>query len=76
VAFRWGFVGPERHADPAYDSRLTITLKDAPGDATELTLLHERLEAIDAAMPGMADATSHGWAHALDTLTETVGTAP
>ncbi|HEX8854073.1 MAG TPA: hypothetical protein VF752_00610 [Thermoleophilaceae bacterium] len=63
--YRWGFVGPERVADAAFDSQLTITLREAPGDATELTLVHERLETIDAAMPGMADATSHGRAYAL-----------
>jgi uncharacterized protein YndB with AHSA1/START domain len=75
IVFRWGFVGPERVADPAHDSRLTITLREAPGGATELTLVHERLEALDAAMPGMARATSKGWGHALDTLAATLGEA-
>jgi uncharacterized protein YndB with AHSA1/START domain len=68
IVFLWRFVGPERVADPAHDSRLTVTLSEAPGGATALTLVHERLEAIDAAMPGMAENTALGWGQALDTL--------
>jgi len=55
IVFRWGFVGPERAAGPAYDSLLTITLGEAPGGATTLTLVHERLEALLAAMPYVAE---------------------
>jgi uncharacterized protein YndB with AHSA1/START domain len=76
LVFRWGFVGPERVADPAHHSRLTITLSEAPGGATALTLVHERLDAIDAAMPGMADATATGWGMALDKLAATIGETP
>jgi uncharacterized protein YndB with AHSA1/START domain len=72
IVFRWGFCGPERVADPAHESRLTVTLRDAPGGATELTLVHERLEAIAAAMPGMAESVHHGWAQALDKLAAAV----
>ena len=51
IVFRLGFVGPQRGAGPVYDSRLTITLAEAPGGATTLTLVHERLESLRAAMP-------------------------
>jgi uncharacterized protein YndB with AHSA1/START domain len=68
-------VGPERVANPAHDSRLTITLREAPGGATALTLVHERFDAIDAAMPGMADATATGWGMALDKLEAAMGQA-
>jgi uncharacterized protein YndB with AHSA1/START domain len=68
IVFRWGFVGPDRFADPALDSLLTIELRDAPGGATAVTLTHERLDAIDEAMPGMGDATRAGWGMALDNL--------
>ncbi len=67
IVLRWGFVGPERVADPAHDSLLTVTLREIPG-GTELTLVHERLEAIDAAMPGMAASAHTGWSQALDAL--------
>jgi uncharacterized protein YndB with AHSA1/START domain len=72
IVFRWGFVGPERVADPAHDSRLTITLREAPGGATALTLVHERLDALDAAMPGMAESARRGWDQALGELAETL----
>jgi uncharacterized protein YndB with AHSA1/START domain len=72
IVFLWRFVGPERTADPAHDSRLTITLRAAPDGATALTLVHERLEGIDAAMPGMADAAAVGWGQALDALAATM----
>jgi uncharacterized protein YndB with AHSA1/START domain len=75
IVFLWRFVGPERIADPAHDSRLTIALREAPGGATALTLVHERLDALDAAMPGMAEATARGWDQALDKLAATTGVA-
>jgi uncharacterized protein YndB with AHSA1/START domain len=68
IVFLWRFVGPDRVADPTHDSRLTITLRETPEGATALTLVHERLEALDAAMPGMADAARAGWGQALDAL--------
>jgi uncharacterized protein YndB with AHSA1/START domain len=75
IVFLWRFVGPERIADPAHDSRLTITLREAPDGATALTLVHERLDAIEAAMPGMAGAAAVGWGQALDALAAAIGAA-
>ena len=72
IVFLWGFVGPDRISDIGLASRLTIELRDAPGGATALTLVHDRLEAIDAAMPGMARSTAAGWAMALDKLAATL----
>ncbi|MGZ4169963.1 MAG: SRPBCC family protein [Solirubrobacteraceae bacterium] len=68
LVFRWRFVGPDRVADPAHDSLLTVTLRDAPDGATELTLVHERLAALRAAMPYIADNVGVGWGMALDKL--------
>ncbi len=73
IVFRWGFVGPERKAGPVYDSRLTITLREAPGGATLLTLVHERLEELAAAMPHVADSVEVGWELVLEKLTVTIG---
>ena len=61
LVFRWGFVGPERLAGPVYDSLLTVTLDEAPGGATALTLVHERLDDLDAALPDVADSVGPGW---------------
>ena len=68
IVFAWGFVGPDRTGGPTYDSRLTITLREAPGGATELTLLHERLDALYDAMPEVAEKVGTGWEMVLDKL--------
>jgi uncharacterized protein YndB with AHSA1/START domain len=68
IVFRWGFVGPDRLSGPTYDSLLTITLREAPDGATELTLVHERLDELAAALPEVADNVGRGWEAALDKL--------
>jgi uncharacterized protein YndB with AHSA1/START domain len=73
LVFRWGFVGPERTSGPVYDSRLTITLRAAPGGATALTLVHERLEDLAAALPHVADKVAVGWALVIEKLAATLG---
>jgi hypothetical protein len=40
---------------------LTITLREAPGGATVLTLVHERLDELTAAMPHVAGSVGPGW---------------
>lgn len=72
IVFRWGFVGPERMDGPVYDSLLTITLAEAPGGATALTLVHKRLETLRAAMPEAADKVGLGWSMVLDKLADTL----
>jgi uncharacterized protein YndB with AHSA1/START domain len=68
IVFRWSFVGPDRRSGPVDDSLLTIILQDAPGGATRLTLVHERLESLRSAMPDVADNVETGWQMALDKL--------
>jgi uncharacterized protein YndB with AHSA1/START domain len=68
IVFRWGFVGPERRNGPVYDSLLTITMREAPGRATALTLVHERLEDLAAAMPEAAGKVEFGWNMVLEKL--------
>ena len=72
LVFEWGFVGPEREAGTRYDSVLTVTFADVPGGATELTLVHERLEALRAAMPEVADKVEAGWMAELEKLAAAV----
>ncbi|MDQ6914179.1 MAG: SRPBCC domain-containing protein [Actinomycetota bacterium] len=74
IVFRWGFVGPDRLAGPTYDSVLTITLREAPGGATVLALVPERLDALRAAMPNVADNVGRSWEMALDELAAAVRT--
>ena len=68
LAFDWGFAGPERQDGPVYDSRLTLTFAAAPGGATLLTLVHERLGALAAAMPEAAASVGAGWEDVLGQL--------
>ena len=68
IVLRWGFVGPDRLAGPTYDSQLTVTLREAPGGATELTLVHERLDDLREALPDIAEGVGPGWESALDRL--------
>lgn len=75
LVFRWGFVGPERTGGPVFDSLLTITLRQAPGGGTALTLVHERLEGLAAAMPQVAEGVGAGWESVLSKLTATIGSA-
>ena len=68
IVFRWGFVGPDRARGPSYDSLLTVTLREAPDGSTVLTLVHERLDALAAAMPHVAENVGPGWDSALGKL--------
>src|ERR1035438_9345023 len=68
IVFRWGFVGPERLAGPAFDSLLTITLREEQNGATALTLVHERLDDLHAAMPWVAENVGPGWEMVLGKL--------
>jgi uncharacterized protein YndB with AHSA1/START domain len=68
IVLRWGFVGPDRLAGPTYDSQLTVTLREAPDGATELTLVHERLDDLREALPDIANGVGPGWEMALDKL--------
>ena len=76
IVFRWGFVGPARTDGPVFDSLLTVTLVDSPDQSTTLTLVHEKLDALRAAMPAVADEVGAGWAMVLDKLVATAGETP
>jgi uncharacterized protein YndB with AHSA1/START domain len=73
IVFKWAFVGPDRLAGPSGDSLLTVTFDDAPGGGTVLTLLHERLDGLYAAMPEVAANVGPGWGNVLDKLAATLG---
>jgi uncharacterized protein YndB with AHSA1/START domain len=68
IVLRWGFVGPQRSKGPTFDSLLTITLQAAPGNTTILTLLHERLDDLERAMPDVAGHVGVGWELVFDKL--------
>jgi uncharacterized protein YndB with AHSA1/START domain len=68
IVFAWRFVGPRRLEDPSYPTRLTITLSEPRPGETELTLVHERLDALAEAMPDVAGQVENGWRGTLDRL--------
>jgi uncharacterized protein YndB with AHSA1/START domain len=72
IAFRWGFVGPERMAGPCFDSQLVVELAEGPGHTTELTLVHDRLDDLAAARPEAAGQVGVGWGMVLDKLASLV----
>jgi uncharacterized protein YndB with AHSA1/START domain len=68
IVFAWGFVGPDRVAHVQHESRLTIELRAVGDDETELTLVHEQLRSIRAAMPDVDAGVFEGWSQALAKL--------
>jgi uncharacterized protein YndB with AHSA1/START domain len=73
IVFRWGFAGPARRSGPVFDSVLTVALREAPGGATQLTLVHERLGDLAAALPDVAAKVGPGWDDALAKLAGLLG---
>jgi uncharacterized protein YndB with AHSA1/START domain len=73
IVFRWGFAGPERRDGPVFDSLLTITLREAPGGGTVLTLVHEQLDDLAAALPEVAQNVGPGWEDVLGRLASVLG---
>ncbi len=71
IAWRWGFAGPEGANGPVYDSLLTVTFAHAPGGATRLILVHERLDALAEALPEVARNVRPGWEDVLAKLAAT-----
>ena len=70
IVWKWGFVGPQHHEGPAFDSLLTVTLRPTADGGTHLTLLHSRLDELAAAMPQVADNVETGWKFALVKLAD------
>ena len=72
IVLRWNFVGPERRPLAEATSRLTIALRPVPPDACELSLIHDRVDGLERALPGMTDAIHRGWSGTLVRLEQTV----
>lgn len=73
LVFRWGFVGPERTEGPVFDSRLAVTFAADGDGGTLLTLVHEQLGDLAAALPGVAEQVGPGWNAALAKLAAALG---
>lgn len=67
IAMRFRFVGPDRTHDSGPETLLTVTFTPADG-GTVVEIVHERLEALRAVRPDIADQVGAGWASALENL--------
>jgi len=72
IVWRWGFAGPQRTDGPVYDSRLTVTLRGLPDGRTLLSLVHERLDGLAAALPDVAGQVRAGWNSVIGKLASVV----
>ena len=75
IVFRWGFAGSEGRDGVVFDSLLTVTFREAPGGATVLTLVHERLDDLAAARPDVGANVSTGWEDVVGKLAGVLATA-
>jgi uncharacterized protein YndB with AHSA1/START domain len=69
ISLRWFFVDVDRATDPAFETRVTawFTPGSAP-DTTDLTVVHERIDAAERQQDGLADEIPNGWNQAFDKL--------
>ena len=70
IVFRWGFAGPASSEGPVFDSVLTVSLRPDGENATELTLVHDHLGELFAAMPAVAEQVLPGWDLVVGNLSE------
>lgn len=69
IVLVWRFAGPDRSTDLSPESRLTVTFAEPRPGETELTIVHDRLDALAAEMPVVAGHVEQGWNTTVDRLT-------
>ncbi|MEP6649704.1 MAG: SRPBCC domain-containing protein [Lapillicoccus sp.] len=69
IVLAWQFAGPNRDEDLSPSTRLTVTFAEPRPGETELTVVHEQLDELAAAMPVVAGDVEAGWNDTLDRLT-------
>lgn len=72
IVLAWRFAGPKCETDLMPEGRLTVTFAEPRPGETELTVVHERLDELAAAMPEMAGHVQTGWEQTLDRLAPTL----
>ncbi len=68
IVLAWRFVGSDRLEGDTQETRLTVIMQEPAPGTTELTLVHERLDALAAAHPEIAGQVENGWTGTLDRL--------
>ena len=75
IVLAWRFAGPNRDEDLAPETRITVTFAEPRPGETELTVVHDRLDELAAAMPEVAGHVEAGWNATLDRLPPAVESA-
>jgi len=68
IVISWRFAGPNRQEDLSPETLLTVTFAEPRPGETELTVVHEQLDELAAAMPDVAGEVENGWNNTLDRL--------
>lgn len=68
IVLAWRFAGPNREEDLSPETWLTVTFAEPGPGETELTVVHEQLDDLAAAMPHIAGHVEAGWITTLDRL--------
>ncbi len=74
IVLAWRFAGPDRDEDLSPETRITVTFAEPRPGETELTVVHERLDELAAAMPRVAGHIETGWNDTLDRLAPVLDT--
>jgi uncharacterized protein YndB with AHSA1/START domain len=74
IVLAWRFAGPNRDEDLSPETRITVTFAEPRPGETELTVVHERLDELAAAMPHVAGHIEAGWNDTLDRLAPVLDT--
>jgi len=69
LSFRWWFVEPDRQTAPEFETRVTAVFEPGsePG-TTDVSVVHERLDAAERQQPGLAAEIPLGWNMGFDKL--------
>lgn len=68
IVLTWRFAGPNRAEDLAPETLMTATFSEPRPGETQLTVVHEQLEELAAAMPEVAGEVQRGWEATIDRL--------
>lgn len=75
LVLAWHFIDIENDLGKKLDSLLTLEFEDTPDGGTNLTLIHEKLDDLNDAMPELVGRITSGWGQVLDRLPAVVETS-
>lgn len=76
LVYHWAFVGTEPEKGEYYDTLVRVLLRPWGDGQTQVTIVHERLEALREGAPEIYPRLSPGWENCLDKLERSVLARP